>query len=390
MGKLVAGLSFCVLALATSGLPATATTTLGDLSRVTARSAIVIDTSSNQVLFARSPHQRLPPASTTKLLTAIIAMERGQLDRRVAVSRYASSMPPTKVWLRPGWTPTLRDLLYAMLLRSANDASIAVAEGLGGSVPNFARMMNARARDLGATDSNFMNPNGLPNSRHHSSAADLAKIVKVAIKNPDLRTILSTPEKTVRLNSASSKGVVVRTTNRMIARDDFRVIGKTGYTRLAKRCFAGAASVDGKEVVVVVLGSSNLWSDLELLIDFALRPASRSPQWRPETGWRQVLAPPPATRPQPPIAQGDTGADRPGPRFLFHVQLASLKSQTLANDLLKRVSRLGYNATVEPSEGQATYRVVVRDLASRTIARRVARHLGREFHVDPQIIAVRG
>jgi len=391
MGKFVTGLSFFVLALATSGLPATATTTLGDLSRVTARSAVVIDTSSNRVLFARNPHRRLPPASTTKLLTAIIAMERGELDRRVAVSRYASSMPPTKVWLRPGWTPTLRDLLYAMLLRSANDASIAVAEGLGGSVPNFARMMNARARDLGATDSNFMNPNGLPNSRHHSSAADLAKIVKVAIKNPDLRTILSTPEKTVRLNSASRKGVVVRTTNRMIARDDFRVIGKTGYTRLAKRCFAGAASVDGKEVVVVVLGSSNLWSDLELLIDFALRPAaSRSPQWKAETGWRQARLPAPEPRPQPPIAQGDTGGDRPGPRFVFHVQLASLKSQTLANDLLKRVSRLGYNATVEPSEGQATYRVVVRDLASRTIARRVARHLGREFHIDPQIIAVRG
>jgi D-alanyl-D-alanine carboxypeptidase len=390
MGKIVAGWVFVALTLAGGAAPGFAVTTLGDLSRVTARSAVIIDTSTNQVLFARNPNKRLPPASTTKLLTAILAMERGRLDRRLAVSRYAASMPPTKVWLRPGWTPTTHDLLYSMLLRSANDASVTIAEGLGGSVPNFARMMNARARELGATNSNFMNPNGLPNPRHYSSAADLAKIVRTAIGKPSLRNIMSTPTKTVHLNTASRKAMVVRTTNRMISRSDFRVIGKTGYTRLAKRCFAGAATSDGREVIVVVLGSTNLWGDLELLIDFALRPAARAPQWQTETGWRQALAPKPKPKARPQIAQGDTTRDRASARFVYHVRLPALKSRTLANDLLKRVSRLGYSAAVEPTGGNAAFRVVVRDLASRAIARRVARQLGAEFHLEPQIIAVRG
>lgn len=407
---------FIALLCALLPLPAAANTTVGDLGRVTARAALVIDTRTNQVLFARNPHRKLPPASTTKLLTAILAVERGRLDQRIAVSRYASSMPPTKVWLQPGWTPTLRDLLYAMLMRSANDASVAIAEGIGGSVSAFARLMNERARLLGATDSNFANPNGLPNSRHYSSAADLAKIVRTALKTPGLRTVLSTPTKTIRLNSASTKGLVVRTTNRMISRRDFRVIGKTGYTRLAKRCFAGAASGPDRDVIVVVLGSSNLWGDLDLLLDFAMRPAPSAPDWSEETGWRQAQAPrapaekaapetASAPRPEPKaepseaakaessasaIAQGDTGPNRLNPRFVYHIQLASLKSRTLANDLLKRVSRQGYNVVVEPVAGSGTYRVVVRDFANRAIARRVARQLGRELNLEPQIIAVRG
>jgi len=117
MGKIVAGWIIVALTFAGGAAPGYAATTLGDLSRVTARSAMVLDASTNQVLFARNPNKRLPPASTTKLLTAILAMEHGRLDRRLAVSRYAASMPPTKVWLRPGWTPTTRDLMYSMLLR---------------------------------------------------------------------------------------------------------------------------------------------------------------------------------------------------------------------------------------------------------------------------------
>jgi D-alanyl-D-alanine carboxypeptidase len=394
------------LVLAVLGLPLSASaaaTTIGDLSRVTARAALVVDSSTGQVLFARNPNQRLPPASTTKLVTAILALESGRLDRKVRISKGAAAMPASKLWLGTGWTMSVRDLTYAILLKSANDAAVALAEGLAGSVPNFARFMNQRVQALGAVDSNFVNPNGLPDSRHYSSAADMARIVDVALQTPGMRQILSTKKKTIRPHSGSTKAISLRTTNRLLGNRSFDLIGKTGYTRAAKRCFAGAASSQGRQVIVVVLGSNNLWTDLDLLINFGLQPPPPTQDWSDETGWRQALAPKaqdsaklqpasPETIQVRPVPQGDTVNDTAEERFIFHVQLASLKSKTLAQDLLKEVSQRGYNVTILPStsEGKTAYLVLIRDFANRAIARRVARQLGRELNLSPQIIAVRG
>jgi D-alanyl-D-alanine carboxypeptidase (penicillin-binding protein 5/6) len=397
-----------VLALV-AGLPASATT-LGDLSRVTARAAIVVDNESDAVLFARNPNTPLPPASTTKLLTAIVAMKSGRLDRNVKVSKFASSMQPSKIWLQPGWSMNIRDLVYAMLLRSANDASVVVAEGLAGSVQNFSRRMNTTAKSLGAQRSNFVNPNGLPARGHHSTAADLAAIVRHALTIPDMRQIMSQRTKTIRPRSGSRRDIRLRTTNKLLGKRPYELIGKTGYTRRAKRCFAGAASLNGREVLVVVLGSNDLWGDLELLIDYGLQPEGPAPDWSRETGWRQALAEPstpkrskkekkttttaavePKRAPKV-IAQGDRGRVTSEPSFRFHVQVASLRSKRIAQDLLRRVTNRGYSATLESidDDGASLYRVVVREFADRVIARRVARDLSRELHLETQIIAVRG
>src|SRR5215468_2444845 len=125
-----------------------------ELDRVTARAAIVVDNKTGEVLYARNATLSLPPASTTKLLTAMIALRQLSPDAVLPVSVYASTMPASKAYLRPGWEFTARDLLYALLLKSANDSAVVIAEGVGGSVPGFARLLNSTARSLGTTDSN--------------------------------------------------------------------------------------------------------------------------------------------------------------------------------------------------------------------------------------------
>ncbi len=279
-----------VAAAAILAQPASSTT-LGDLSRVTARAAIVVDKDTDEVLFARNPSMPLPPASTTKLLTSVVAMKSGRLDRNVKVSKHASSMQPSKIWLQPGWTMNMRDLVYAMLLKSANDASVVVAEGLAGSVQNFSQRMNTTARSLGARGSNFVNPNGLPARGHYSTAADLAVIVRHALTIPGMRSMMSQSVKTIRPRSGSKRKITLRSTNKLLGKRSYKLIGKTGYTRRAKRCFAGAASLGGREVLVVVLGSNDLWGDLDLLVDYGLKPPAPAPDWSDNTGWRQALAP---------------------------------------------------------------------------------------------------
>jgi serine-type D-Ala-D-Ala carboxypeptidase (penicillin-binding protein 5/6) len=413
--------------LATAVLPAAATT-VGDLSRVTAKAAIVVDNSSDRVLFARNPNMPLPPASTTKLVTALVAMNSGRLDRDVRVSKHASSMQPSKIWLQPGWTMNMRDLVYAMLVRSANDASVVVAEGLAGSVPSFAQRMNTAARSLGARNSNFVNPNGLPARGHYSSAADLAVVVREALTIPEMRQIMGTRAKTIAPRAGSKRSIALHSTNKLLGKRPYKLVGKTGYTHRAKRCFAGAASLGGREVIVVVLGSTDLWGDIDLLVDYGLQPSAQAPDWSTETGWRQALAPKaapkaaaprvaekPAAAPQPSrsqrqvakavqrkapepaapshvVAQGDRSRIVSEPPFRYHVQVASLRSKTIAQDLLRKVSSRGYNASLERVEdqGAARYRVIVRDLADRVIARRVARDLSRDLHLETQIVAVRG
>jgi D-alanyl-D-alanine carboxypeptidase (penicillin-binding protein 5/6) len=236
---------------------------------VSARAAIIVDAASGETLWQRNADLPLPPASTTKVLTAILAIESGRLDETVTVSRAAAATAPSKVGLRAGDRMAVGDLLYAVLLNSANDAAAVVAEGLGGSEGGFSTQMNARARALGAGSSHFVNPHGLTAPGHVSTARDLTTIFRHGLRLPEFREILETPRIKVPVRSARVSTLSLHSHNRLLVGYEHRVIGKTGYTRPAGRCFVGSATANGREVVIALLGSTDLWGDARRLFGYA-------------------------------------------------------------------------------------------------------------------------
>jgi len=403
-----------------------------ELGRVTAKAALVIDAHSGEVHFARNATVPLPPASTTKLLTALISLRQLTPDTVLPVSLYASTMPPTRAGLKPGWRVSARDLLYALMLHSSNDASVVLAEGIGGSVPGFARMMNATARSLGATQSNFVTPNGLPAPDHYTTAHDMALIMRQVLQTPGMGDILSTRTAVIQPLSGTRKRIPLKSTNRLLWRDDLHVIGKTGWTRQAKRCFVGAASGNGREIIVAVLGSSDLWSDVETLVNYGLDQAAPVPDGREHAGWQlaaaatgtawslpnrgfdelpEVAAPlrpseerramrmaalaapttstygrkskdvPPRVNQQ---AQGD-GVDSRATGLRYAVHLGSFRSKVRADQIRDSLAKRGYRAEVVNVAG--AYRVSVPNFPSRDAAQKAARSLGRALHLEPVIVA---
>jgi D-alanyl-D-alanine carboxypeptidase len=292
-------------------------------------------------------------------------------------------MQPTKIWLKPGWVMNVEDLLYAVLLNSANDASVVVAEGVGGTVPNFARMMTETANELGATRSRFVNPSGLPGRGHYSTVRDLATIMHHALRTEPLREILSTESQVITPHPGSKRRITLRSHNRLLKGKKFRVLGKTGWTRAAKRCFVGAASDGNREIIVAMLGSNDLWGDLERLLDYAIHP---EPTQLDPNELQQVseIEKAPAVKPRP-------KTKKIKPQFRYHVQIASFKTHARADNLRKRVTKQGYAASVEKAKINARqmYRVTVRNFESRDSARRAARSLGKTYRVQPLIVAVR-
>lgn len=244
---------------------------------VTARAAIIVDAASGEVLWERNPDLPLPPASTTKILTAILAIESGRLDDAVTVSPDASEVAPSKIGLRAGERMALGDLLYAVLLNSANDAATVVAEGLAGSETEFASHMNARARALGAKNSHFVNPHGLTAPGHVSTARDLTVLFRHGLGLSQFREILETPRIKVPVESRRISSVSLHSHNRLLTGYEHRVIGKTGYTRPAGRCFVGAASDGGREIVIALLGSTDLWGDARRLFGHAFGEPATAP-----------------------------------------------------------------------------------------------------------------
>lgn len=233
---------------------------------LTARAAVVVDARTGAVLYDHNGDLPLPPASTTKVMTAILALESGRLDDELTVSDYAAYTAPTRMGLRPGERVQLRHLVYAMLLKSANDASVVVAEGLAGSEARFASRMTAKAHLLGATTANFENPHGLSVDGHVASARDLAMIFRYGLRYAQFREILGTRSIEVPVEASGIHYVALRTHNRLLTGYSTPVIGKTGYTRAARRCFVGAATVGGREVVIAVLGASDMWGDARRLL----------------------------------------------------------------------------------------------------------------------------
>lgn len=240
---------------------------------VVGQAAVLIDSKTGKVLYNKNGVTHMAPASTTKVLTAAVALEEGKLDDIVTVSKRASSQEGSSIYSTEGEKFTLEQLLYALLLESANDAAVAIAEHIAGSVEKFADLMNARAKEWGATNSHFANPNGLPDPNHYTTAYDLAVITKHAMANPKFREIVATEYKDIpRNNPLSPKRVWNH--NKIIRGGRLYYQGangvKTGYTKEAKQCLVSSANRNGQEFIAVVLGSegNNIWTDSTSLLDY--------------------------------------------------------------------------------------------------------------------------
>ena len=231
-----------------------------------AKAACVLELETGRVLFAFNENSRLPMASTTKVMTALLAIENGSPGDSVTCSANAYGVPGTTIYLTEGETLTLREMLLGLMLVSGNDAAVAIAEHIGGSVGQFVAMMNARARELGAVNTHFANPHGLPDDTHVTTALDLARIARAAMQNQEFRELVSTTDAEIPW-AGRSHPRQLHNKNRLLTSYPGATGVKTGYTSRAGRCLVFGASRDGMELVGVVLGCPDWFDEAERLLD---------------------------------------------------------------------------------------------------------------------------
>lgn len=227
---------------------------------VHAKAYCIMDADTGKVLSSQNPQLMLPPASTLKVGTALIAATSLKLTDTVPVSCHAAQAPPSKINIRPGETYSVQELLCAVLLASANDAARALGEKVSGSEERFACFMTSRLRQMGAYRTNFETASGLPAAGQYSTAYDLALIFHKAMQNPTLARIMSTKSYTLM------DGKQVRNHNRFLYTTDYAVAGKTGWTRASQHTYVGMFQNGDKRIIVSLMGSPNKWPDLRILI----------------------------------------------------------------------------------------------------------------------------
>ena len=270
---LCAMLALCLL-LTTLPLPAAAATDtpeiklprLGSVGSLSAQSAVLMDAASGQVLYGKDEHLHLPMASTTKIMTALCAAELGEMDRVIRIPAAAVGIEGSSVYLRTGEKLTLEQLLYALLLASANDAAAAIAISLCGSIEKFADCMNEKAAELGLKDTHFENPHGLDSEQHYTTAHDLALIARAALQHPTLRKIMATRSISIPLDDEPCGRTLVNH-NKMLRNYSGAIGVKTGFTKRSGRCLVSAAERDGLTLIAVTLHAPDDWNDHARLLD---------------------------------------------------------------------------------------------------------------------------
>ena len=237
---------------------------------VSAKTAILIEQESGRILYEKEAHKKMRIASITKIMTAILAIESGKMDEMVTVSEKAVQAEGSAVYLQKGEKIKLEDLVYGLMLRSGNDAAVAIAEHVGGSLEGFVVMMNQKAQEIGMTNTEFANPHGLDDHENHfSTAYDMAILTQYAMKNESYRKISGT--ETHRAPNPNEKWERVWGNKNKLLTNLYKYTtgGKTGYTVRAKRTLVSTASKDGFSTIAVTLNDPNDWQDHMNLHDYA-------------------------------------------------------------------------------------------------------------------------
>jgi serine-type D-Ala-D-Ala carboxypeptidase (penicillin-binding protein 5/6) len=232
---------------------------------ITSRSVMILDAHTGDALFAKAPDTPRQPASTIKVLTGMIAMKRLKEDEKVAVSRHAESMPRSKIYLRSDRTYKAADLINAVLLSSANDASVALAEKIAGSEADFAKLMTLHASLWGAKNTVCRTASGLTAQGQQSTARDLAQIFRHAMQDKDFaRRIQQTQANT-------AYGTTLRNRNRALWEVEGSLGGKTGYTNMARQTYVGQFKRGNDSIVVAIMGSETMWADVKRLVEYGFQ-----------------------------------------------------------------------------------------------------------------------
>nr|WP_246427518.1 D-alanyl-D-alanine carboxypeptidase family protein [Paenibacillus phyllosphaerae] len=228
-----------------------------------AQATSLIDVESGRILYSEDGDKPMLIASLTKIMTAIVAIEHGKLADMVKTSKRAAGKEGSSIYLKLGEQMSLKDMLYGLMLRSGNDAATAIAEHVGGSEEGFVYLMNEKAKELGLTNSHFMNPSGLDAKGHYSSANDLAKLTAYAMHNPVFKEIVKTPGK--RVEGRDYQWV---NKNKMLRMYDGADGVKTGYTKAALRCLVSSATRNDQQLAAVTLSDRSDWADHAKLFDW--------------------------------------------------------------------------------------------------------------------------
>jgi serine-type D-Ala-D-Ala carboxypeptidase (penicillin-binding protein 5/6) len=363
-----------------------------------AAAALIMDAGTGEILYEKNAHLPLPMASTTKIMTALLGVERLRPHEVVRVSAYAASMAPSKIYLKPGDMMRADDLLQAVLLKSANDASVALAEKISGSEEAFARLMTRRARELGAQDTQFENASGLPAEEHYSTAHDLAVILRYAMQRLDFAEIMQM--KTASIESMTGRAWTVRNHNRLLWTFPGALGGKTGWTRAARHCYVGLVQQGERGLIVSVLASSRLWSDVNDLLSYGFAlPGREEPRFVLLSN--ATTLPQPISNPPPERRAVESKRPDPKPREVrpvelreknasgYTVQVGAFREKHMAETLRLRLRQRGYSASVT-STGTRTakfYRVRLGEFDSQGEAKRFISRLRSQMGLEAVVAA---
>jgi D-alanyl-D-alanine carboxypeptidase (penicillin-binding protein 5/6) len=362
---------------------------------LTARAAVLMDAATGKILYQKDADTRLPPASTTKVVTALLALESGRsLSQKFTVSKGATRVPASKLYLRPGQSLSIEELLYGIMLASANDASVVLAEGIAGSVERFTEQMTKKAHQIGAVNSNFTNPHGLTSIDHYSTARDLATIFRYAMKNPTFRDIVQTKFSSVSTTALVRKKVVprrisVRNHNRLLWGYDGALGGKTGYTVAAQKCFVGAVQRNGTTLIIAILGARDQWGDTKRLLEYGfdhyddlkLNPAAvRNPLLDQHVRAKPDMA--------PAISEAQENRQTK-PSSGYILQVATFRELERAQLVWHQINAKGFDVYIEQTslqQGDAAYRVRMGPYAELAIAQEAASSILAKSGYRPLIL----